>query len=310
MADGYLLGSLSVYSGDPVTVLKSRFARQPIASYNSSLQGILRAWEEEARTKRMEEAFDGELARSAASLAVLGVIHDVSSLVRVLSQILDEDLPLELQASGATSGALELLENGQDAVKTLSSIAEHMKSIGQAKSRGRMRVNVQEVLEELSPLLESVVKVSSKGKTSLVIKPARGKYSDFDVEADPAKLDRAIINLVDNAAYWAKNNSSGRGMVKLSVGAVRGEQGERRVQLSVADNGSGIASEIKPFIFQRFKTSRADGGTGIGLYLVKRFVDEMNGRVVVESGNEGAIFVVDLPHLSAVPGVIEGIDAS
>ena len=70
------------------------------------------------------------------------------------------------------------------------------------------------------------------------------------------------------------------------------------VELSVADDGTGIATEILPRIFEPFFTTKPPGkGTGLGLYVSHQIVQGLGGRLRVESHpGQGATFVVDLPR--------------
>jgi len=107
------------------------------------------------------------------------------------------------------------------------------------------------------------------------------------VSGDPAALERAIVNLVDNAIKFTSEGGS----VDLSS---RAEDGS--VTIVVADTGSGIDPLDLPRIFERFfKADRARqrGGTGLGLAIVKHTigVDSQLGA--------GSVFRLSLPLVSA-----------
>ena len=101
-----------------------------------------------------------------------------------------------------------------------------------------------------------------------------------------------VNNLISNAVRYTENG----GTVDIEVGIVDGF-----VQLRVSDNGVGIPPSEQERIFERFyrvERSRetVDGGTGIGLALVKNLVVAMSGEVRVRSASgKGAVFVVLLP---------------
>jgi signal transduction histidine kinase len=72
------------------------------------------------------------------------------------------------------------------------------------------------------------------------------------------------------------------------------------VQVIFADTGPGIASELRPHLFEPFHSTRPDG-LGLGLYISKTIVDEHKGHIQVDSQpGEGATFIVWLP--SQAPG--------
>lgn len=116
------------------------------------------------------------------------------------------------------------------------------------------------------------------------------------VKAHPATLETAIENLVANALKFSR---SGVPPV-IKVRAI--DQGEF-VQISVQDNGIGIAQEHHSRIFRVFERLHGEQsfpGTGIGLAIVKKAVERMGGRVGLASApNEGSLFWIELPKAQA-----------
>ncbi len=172
-----------------------------------------------------------------------------------------------------------------------------MKAIAKDRPQGTARIKVDELVTELEPLLQSQVKSTSNSRVALKYAPApavRG-YS-YEVKADSVKLERVVLNLIDNASYWAGQSSRGSGLVVLTVSpASVDEQGTTGVLIAVEDNGPGIDRDVRPQIFSRFFTTRKGSGTGLGLYLVQRFVSEMRGTISVESRPGRTVFSVILP---------------
>ena len=100
------------------------------------------------------------------------------------------------------------------------------------------------------------------------------------VEADRDKINRVVINLIDNAL---KYNSDEGGRIEIAV-----TEKVDCVHFSIENTGPGISAEDLPHIFDQFyrgEKSRSPkyGGTGLGLALVKRIIDLHNGTVAVES---------------------------
>lgn len=120
------------------------------------------------------------------------------------------------------------------------------------------------------------------------------------VEADPARLEQIVVNLLNNAAKYTDNG----GLVRMSVH----QEGAEAV-IRVRDNGVGIAPEMLPRLFNLFTQvdgalSRSHGGLGIGLALVRTLVKMQDGRVQAQSGGlgKGSEFTVKLPVVAAAPG--------
>jgi hypothetical protein len=117
---------------------------------------------------------------------------------------------------------------------------------------------------------------------------------DYIVNLDNDHLREIIDNLVDNAVKYTPS-----GNITINV---TGD--DEHVTVSVKDTGIGIPAEDIPHLFQKFyrienKDTNAIGGTGLGLYLSRRLVESMGGRIWVESvRGEGSTFYVELPRVS------------
>jgi two-component system phosphate regulon sensor histidine kinase PhoR len=109
---------------------------------------------------------------------------------------------------------------------------------------------------------------------------------------NPALLERALVNLLDNAI---KYSDSGKAV------SVEVEESASEITLRVRDEGCGIPSEHLPRLFERFyrvdkARSRKLGGTGLGLAIVKHIAQDHGGSVTVESEPEqGSTFTIHLP---------------
>lgn len=120
-----------------------------------------------------------------------------------------------------------------------------------------------------------------------------GDASDLVVRADKRRLERVVVNLMDNARLH------GGGVTRVRV-----ERADGRGRIVVDDSGPGVAAGDRERIFERFARGDAAGrrgesdGTGLGLSLVREHVRLHGGRVWVEDGiPDGARFVVELPVL-------------
>ncbi|MEI9930802.1 MAG: HAMP domain-containing sensor histidine kinase [Rhizomicrobium sp.] len=106
---------------------------------------------------------------------------------------------------------------------------------------------------------------------------------------DDRRIRQVVYSLLNNAFRYAPDGST----ITLS-GRIVGED----VQIAVADNGPGIAEEVKPTVFERFESKSRSGqraGAGLGLTLVNSFVELHNGWVEIESEN-GTLVRCHLPR--------------
>lgn len=111
------------------------------------------------------------------------------------------------------------------------------------------------------------------------------------VRADRLVLREAVTNLVDNAIKYSPSEST----ITLAI-----EVADGRAHLAVKDEGSGIPSDHRDRIFDRFYRidegrSRELGGTGLGLAIAKWAVEANGGHLTLASGSAGSTFTVTLP---------------
>ncbi len=112
---------------------------------------------------------------------------------------------------------------------------------------------------------------------------------------DNGALQQIFINLINNAAKFSPDGSNVRVIVDFSNGYV---------DVSIIDQGMGIATDALPHLFEKFYRAKnvtvaEIPGSGIGLYIVKSIVEELGGKIDVKSeANIGTTFIV---HLKAVP---------
>ena len=112
------------------------------------------------------------------------------------------------------------------------------------------------------------------------------------VQCDRAKLSRILENLIDNAIKFTE-----RGTIGI---VARYLQREKMLQVKVLDTGEGIPQEQIPKIFERFQQlsggATLHGGVGLGLYLVKKYVEVLGGQIQVNSRiGESSSFTLLIP---------------
>jgi signal transduction histidine kinase len=117
------------------------------------------------------------------------------------------------------------------------------------------------------------------------------------VSADPFRVGQVVSNLVSNALKY----SDAAAPVEVTVA----QAGSDQAIVSVRDEGEGIPVSEQERVFERFHRveghmTRRTGGTGLGLYIAKRLVEAMHGRLwVVSSPGNGSTFSFSLPAAQA-----------
>jgi two-component system NtrC family sensor kinase len=125
----------------------------------------------------------------------------------------------------------------------------------------------------------------------LVVDGAPGLPS---LQADRLKLSQALVNLIQNAVQATGKDATVR------ISARPGEGGA--VELAVEDDGPGVASDMRPRLFQPFSAGKDSPGLGMGLYMARLLAESHGGSIrLVEPAGGGARFELHVPAHARTP---------
>ncbi|MDR3594498.1 ATP-binding protein [Clostridium sp.] len=163
---------------------------------------------------------------------------------------------------------------------------------------GRFKLNIRNIdIVSLTRQISQSVKLYSDQKNIKLL--FKCSLSSKNIAADDEKLERIILNLLSNAIKFTDEG----GTVTVSLD----ENIETNmIVINVSDTGMGIPIDKQELIFERFgqvdsNLSRRAEGTGIGLSLVKKFVDVLNGNIELESDlGKGSTFRIILPTTQCI----------
>ncbi len=240
-------------------------------------------------------------------LGAVVTLEDVSEIKALTEQLIRADRLAamgELTAGvahevrnplGVIRASVQLLEDAQcdpdriaesaDVIKQeidrLDKVIKALLDFGRPSKPTMMRTSPTEVLQDV------ILFTGRFARQSDVAIEERFPDDLPEVLADPDQLKQVLLNLITNAVQ-AMDEADG-GTITLSA-RVEGDF----VAMSVSDSGPGIPAEEMSKVFDPFYSTR-DAGTGLGLTIVHRIVDEHGGHIEVESGPEGATFTVVIP---------------
>jgi signal transduction histidine kinase len=224
------------------------------------------------------EAVDA-LLKSRRDL-VAGVSHELRTPVTILRSQLE--IALEREAQDAISQAdLKLI---QDEVTRLQTLIDDLFALSRAEVQALdIRFSAVDVAAVAEGVVQAVAPIARRNQHVEIVTDLP---ADLPLaQADPARLEQVLRNLINNAVRHAAPG----GLV-----AIKAFEDDEVVLLEVSDTGSGIAPEHLPHIWERYFHADA-GGSGLGLALVKSLVEAMGGTVgVVSRVDEGSTFTVCL----------------
>jgi two-component system phosphate regulon sensor histidine kinase PhoR len=249
---------------------------------------------------------------------ILMTFHDLTPLRRVEEMRADFVANASHELRTPLAALLGFIETLQGSAREDSKARERFLAIMQEQARRMARL-----IDDLLSLSRIELNAHRRPDTPVDLVPivrqvvdgletlARDRGVAVNIEAantlpmlgDHDELVRIFENLVENAL---KYGAAGR-RVDIKLGSGTSADGEPEALVSVRDYGPGIAPEHLPRLTERFyrvdvTESRAQGGTGLGLALVKHILNRHRGRLTIDSApGAGATFTIHLP--TAVPAL-------
>jgi signal transduction histidine kinase/pSer/pThr/pTyr-binding forkhead associated (FHA) protein len=280
------------------TVLDNNASMEELRRTNEELataRAALEQWNRELE-RRVDER-TAEVRRQAAEIQRLAVEKD--ELLGMAAHDLRGPLSViqcmaHFQAAGRsqpreTAEAFALIRDAASSLTTLLTGLLDAEAVARGKiDLERVPCDVAEMLAKASPL-------------ALLAAARKGIHVAFEVppgltaDADPLRIGQVVANLLMNAMKFSAGGST------IRIAAQPGAGGE--VEVSVADEGIGIARDELPRLFapyQQGREGRRKGGTGLGLAIAKKLVELHGGRIQVESEpGRGTRFTFTIPPLGA-----------
>ncbi|HKZ38780.1 MAG TPA: ATP-binding protein [Chryseolinea sp.] len=262
---------LLLYFGDKLKKQKKELVRvnEEIRQMNENLEGIVAE-----RTKLLAEAnkeLDTFLYRASHDLrSPVCSIIGLCNIALMLSNGESKDLVEKMVTTTATMDKL---------LKKLSIISE----INQPTNFSS--ITLLDVIENI------------RTGFSMMIKDQRIKFTidcpaDLVIYSYPNLIETILVNLIENAFFYSVMRDSKNAQVQLTA-AVKEDQ----LEISLYDNGIGVDDSISPKLFDMFfKGNENSKGHGLGLYIVQKSVQALEGKITVESEPDRYTkFIVSLP---------------
>lgn len=253
--------------------------------------------EEKKRESAQEEALrqekiKAEKANEAKSIFLFNMSHDIRTPMNAIvgySQLMKKEL-----TNPKLAHYQEMIEQSS---QLLLSIINNVLDMARVES-GKMELDENyEVIGNISQLVCSAfaAEASRKNIELNIIVNVEHKH----IIVDSTKMQEILSNLISNAIKY----TSAGGKVTIDTKELPyDKEGHVLIQTKVSDTGIGMSEEFLPSLFELFTRERNTTlskipGTGLGMAIVKNFVDLMNGSIEVESElGKGSTFTITIPH--------------
>lgn len=253
--------------------------------------------EEKKRELEQEEALrqekiKGEKANEAKSIFLFNMSHDIRTPMNAIvgySQLMKKEL--------TNPKLVHYQEMIEQSSKLLLSIINNVLDMARVES-GKMELDENfEVVGNVSQLVCSAFAAEASRKNIELHENVNVEHKYVIV--DSTKMQEILSNLISNAIKYTPEG----GKVLIDVQELPyDKEGYVLIQTKVTDTGIGMSEEFLPSLFDLFTRERNTTlskipGTGLGMAIVKNFVDLMNGSIEVESKlGKGSTFTITIPH--------------
>ncbi|NQU26740.1 MAG: PAS domain-containing protein [Candidatus Marinimicrobia bacterium] len=251
----------------------------PLLDQADSCRGVVVVLNDITRLKRLEhirQEFVGNVA------------HELKTPLTSIKGFVETMQSGALDKPEEARRFIDIIARQADRLDTILEDLLHLSKIEQQRDR-------QEIILEparLAYIIDGAIRDCESLMNQHSITITANIDQEIMVATDRLLLRQAITNLIDNAVKYSNHGTE----VIVST-----EISKKHIDISVTDQGIGIAEQYIPRLFERFYRvdkgrSRKAGGTGLGLAIVKHIVLAHNGSISVASKlNEGSVFTIRLP---------------
>ena len=219
---------------------------------------------------------------AALGQLVAGVAHEVNTPLGAISSNINllETLANKNNPEKLLEYFKETISVNKEAIRRIEKLVKSLKNFTRLDEAKKKKVNLQDGILSTIDLLEHETKNKVKIKTDFAQLPLISCYPDY--------INQVFMNIILNACQSITKD--GEVVIKTSIE-------DNYAKISISDNGSGIKKDDLQKIFDfGFTTKKIGQGTGLGLALAKKIIDEHKGKITVDSiVGRGTTFNIFLP---------------
>ena len=220
------------------------------------------------------ERLEGEIRQTErlTSLGHLsaGLAHEIRNPLGIMKV----SIQLLAQEKRDDSEVLEYCRVLQEECERLNRLVSEFLNFARPQDLVRKKVKPGEILTEVIWLIQPTLR---QHHIEIVQNP--GRVDDYEVELDVDQIKQVLLNILLNSIDAQKE-----GGTILIEGLLQ----ENYVGFSIVDQGSGIAADVLPYVYDPFFTTK-EKGTGLGLSVVHRIIDQHGGKISISNRSEGGV---------------------
>jgi PAS domain S-box-containing protein len=252
---------------------------------DGKVEGAVLTFRDLTERKRSESALKTSDKLATAGRLATAIAHEINNPLDTVGSML-----YLLQNRELDSESRELIREAREELGRVVQITRNMLGL-QRETKTPVPVKLSELLDGLLSLYERRL-VTSK------VRVERRYESTGEVRAFPGEMRQVFSNLIGNSLD-AIGSRGGRILLHVYSGAEWGNGHRSGVRVTVADDGPGIPAHYRENLFKPFFTTKAEKGTGLGLWvsygIIRRHQGTMRVHTSTQPGHSGTAFSIFLP---------------
>lgn len=280
---------ISNWLTSPLRTLQQNFAKVQFGKHNQKIE-----YAREDEIGALVQAYNSKLEELEVAADQLAISERESAWREMAKQVAHEIknplTPMKLNVQQLlrsfdpndpkSEEKLKKVSNSMiEQIDALTKIANEFSNFAKMPSPTQERI-------ELIQLIDGVKQIFEESKCQIEL---NSNESEIFIRADKNQFLRVFNNLIKNAIQSIPENQKGKIEILIQADS-------KNIEIKIKDNGSGISEEQKRKIFVPYFTTK-NGGTGLGLAMVKQIIENHKGKITFSSEvGIGTIFVIDLPR--------------
>ena len=243
------------------------------------------------RAKQAKKIQEERLA--ATALAAAKIAHEVNNPLAIIKNYF-KIFELKFTNSATLKEDLKLLN---DEISRVSAIVQQLNNFSPSDHQKQEEIDLNALLTDLTKILAKSILYTSKIKIHFTPAPDLPR-----IHAPANDIKQVIINLVKNSAEALQTGGNiyvetqQKELSHQKITETKTNPNQRRVMITVRDDGPGIAEEIASTLFDPFVGTKGKGNSGLGLSIVQNIITQLHGTITCCSDKEqGTTFTIELP---------------